>query len=237
MDRVRTCLVLLALGVSTVTTPSAATQVGVTAFGGYNTYSMEDVNDFINFLNTDPGFLGGTGYSLDDISSGWGYGAGLRVRPSGDKIVIGLDYERLMASSELEVFDASLTLDVPANAFTGTVFYFFPSTSRARFGLGAGVGYYSSSGELVGEDSGSSESIDVEGSGVGFHGVGAVDIGISSTVHFEGSAGYRMAKTSDVKVGDVEITNSAGDDASIDWSGLMTRLGFTFYFGGGSTAP
>ena len=237
MSRVGVCLVLLAFAVAATPVPSVATQFGVTVFGGYNTYSMEDVNDFIDLLNNDPDFLGGTGYSLDDISSGWGYGAGLRIRPTGNKLVIGLDYERLMASSELEVLDASLTMDVPANAITGTLFYFFPSTSRARFGLGGGLGYYSSSGELVGEDSSSSQSIDVEGSGVGFHGVGAVDIGISPTVHFEASAGYRLAKTSDVEVAGVKVMNSGGDDASIDWSGLMSRLGLTFYFGGGSETP
>jgi hypothetical protein len=214
----------------------AETQFGIAVFGGYNSYGMEDVNDFIDFANDS--LLGGSGYALDEISSGFSYGAGVRIRPSGDKLMVALDYEHLMADTDLEVGTASVELGVPANAFTGTLFYFFPSSSRARFGLGAGVGYYSSSGSLEAEDGGVGFEIDIEGSSIGFHGLAALDVAISPVVHFEGAAGYRLAETTELEIGDEEVPNSDGDDASIDWSGLMSRLGLTFYFGsGGSSSP
>ena len=120
-------------------TPARAeTQFGVAGFAGYNSYGMDDANELIDEVND---ALFGTGYSMDEISSGFGFGGGLRLRPS-PSVMIALDYERLGASSDLSIFDFSFELDVPASAFTGTALYLFPSTSRARFGVGAGLGYY-----------------------------------------------------------------------------------------------
>ena len=211
----------------------AEVQVGVSVFGGYNSYGMEDVNDFIDAINDG---LAGSGYEMDEISSGWGYGAGLRLRPSGT-ILLALDYERLTASSELSVFGGTAKLDAPANAFMGTVFYLFPSASRARIGVGAGLGYYTSSGSVGADSSGVGFELDMEGSGIGFHGLAAVDVGISPTVHLEGMAGYRLAETGDLEVAGETAYNADGEEAVLDWSGFMSRLGLTFYFGAGSPAP
>jgi hypothetical protein len=213
----------------------AQTRFGIAVFGGFNGHSMDDVNEFIEAVNDS--VLGGTGFAMDQVKDSWSYGAGVRIRPSGDKLMIALDYERLMAQSELDVFSGSVELDVPASAFTGTAFYFFPSTSRARFGLGAGIGYYTSSGSFGAEDSGVGFEVDVEGSGVGFHGLGAVDVALSPAVHLEGAAGYRFAETSDLEIAEEKVYTPDGDEASIDWSGFMSRLGLTFYFGPGAGSP
>lgn len=218
-----------------VTSPlaRAETLFGVSVFGGYDSYSMDDANELIGEVND---ALAGSGYEMDEISSGFAYGAGIRIRPSGP-LRFALDYERLNASSELSIFDFNFKLDVPANAFTGTAVYVFPSTSRARFGLGAGVGYYNCSGSLSADSSGVGVEADVEGSGVGFHGVGALDVAMSPVVHLEGMAGYRFAQTSDVEVAGETAFNSDGEEATIDWSGFMSRVGLTFYFGAGAPAP
>jgi hypothetical protein len=229
---------LLALAISFLLLPvpepaGAETQFGVSVFGGYNSYAMDDANELVDQVND---ALAGTGYSMDEISSGFAYGGGVRIRPS-TSLMIALDYERLNASSELSIFDFDFELEVPADAFTGTLIYLFPSTSRARFGIGAGLGYYSSSGSLSADSSGVGIETDVEGSGIGFHGLGALDLAVSPVVHLEGMAGYRFAQTSDIEVAGDTAYNSEGEEATLDWSGFMSRVGLTFYFGAGAPSP
>ena len=215
-------------------TPShAETQFGIAGFAGYNSYAMGDANDLIDTIDD---ALEGTGYDMDEISSGWGFGGGLRVKPS-PKFLLAFDYERLNASSELEIFDSGFELDVPANAFTGTAVYLFPSASKAQFGLGAGVGYYKSSGSAGFDSSGVSIEADVEGSGVGFHGAGFADFAISPVVHLEAMAGYRLAETGEVEIAGDTAFNAEGDEATLDWGGFMSRVGLSFYFGGGTASP
>lgn len=226
-------VIAIALLIVAPTTLHAETQFGIAAFAGYNSYSMDDANELIDEIND---ALAGSGYSMDEISSGFAFGGGVRIRPSS-QMMIALDYERLNASSDLSIFDFGFELSVPANAFTGTAFYYFPSTSRARFGVGAGLGYYTSSGSLSADSSGVGVEADVEGSGIGFHGLAAVDVAISPVVHLEGAGGYRFAETSDVEVADETAYNAEGDEATLDWSGFMSRIGLTFYFGAGASSP
>ena len=225
----RALLPLLALG-SLATVPShahAKTRAGVALFGGFHNYTMTDVNQtFIAPLNNYLGLVD----ALKDIKSGWGVGSGLRVRPSS-ALLIALDYERLFARSDFTTFMLAFRVDTPANAFTLTSTYLFPSSGKGRFGIGLGLGYYRSAGSIGIDTLGVATRTDLVGSGVGFHGLVSFDTEISPNVHFEGNGGFRYAKTTDVKVEDVTILNADGSKATIDWSGLMTRAGLTFYFG------
>ena len=230
--------VLIAIAALLLTAPApirAETRFGIAGFAGYNTYNMDDMNDVIDDVND---LLTGSGYEVDEITSGFSFGAGVRIRPSAP-FLIALDYERLNTSTDLSLFDLSFELDVPANAFTGTAIYLFPSESRARFGIGAGLGYYSSSGSFSADSSSVGVEADVEGSGIGFHGVGAVDVAVSPTVHLEGMAGYRIAETDDLEVAGSPLFTTEGEEATLDWGGFMSRLGLTLYFGAGagSQAP
>jgi hypothetical protein len=58
-----------------------------------------------------------------------------------------------------------------------------------------------------------------------------MDLALSPTAHLEANVGYRYAKTTDLEIAGTKQTTSDGDDAALDWSGLMTRLGIAFYFG------
>jgi hypothetical protein len=206
----------------------ASTSMGLALFAGYNEYAMSDVNQEIVLpINQ---YLFGTGYTIEEITGGWGVGAGLRVRPA-ERLLIALDYERLTAGSDLTIFAQRLDLDTSANSFAATLTYYFPSSSRARFGLGAGAGYYISAGSVGIDTSGVKSTTDLHGNGVGFHGVLALDAGISPNVHFEGIAGYRYAKTTDVEIEGETLYTGSGEKARLDWSGVMSRVGLTFYFG------
>lgn len=228
----RAALVLAVLS-ATLFLPShalASGQWGISGFAGYHTYSMSDLNDEvvapINVL------LSGTGFSMDEITSGIGFGGGLRYRSPGN-LVVGVDYERLDGSTELSVPGGSFEITTPADAISATLVYFFPSESKARFGLGGGLGYYSSSGEVRVYDSTTlqEETESLEGSGFGVHGVGAMDLTFSPAVHLEANVGYRYAKTTDLVIAGIQAQTANGDDATLDWSGLLTRVGITFYFG------
>lgn len=235
MDRIRTCFVVLAVGAMLgigLVPAEAANQFGVSVFGGFQTYSMEDVNDDIQAANA---FLG---TNFDEVSDGAGYGAGLRMRTSGP-VTFSLDYMRLTGSTSDSGDDGIIAYDIdydlPANAIVLGATYLFPSESRARFGLSGGIGYYMADASLhaMVSDGSTTEVLDAEGSGngVGFHGAGTVDVLLSPVVHLEASLGYRVAKSGDLEVDYPDGTGETWQDYQVDWSGLMSKVGFSFYFG------
>ena len=235
MDRVRTSVVLLAFVAVLGLGPSqaeGASQFGVAAFGGFQTYSMEDVNDDIQDTND---FLG---TSIDEVGNGVGFGAGLRMRTSGP-VVLSLDYMRLTGGSSDSGDDGvasyEIDYDVPANAFVLGATYLFPSASKARFGISGGLGYYMADASLKLSATDGINSISEEatgsGSGVGFHGAGTVDFMLSPVAHLEASLGYRFAKSGDLEVEYDDGSSETLEDYQVDWSGLMSKVGFAFYFG------
>ncbi|HEY6572643.1 MAG TPA: hypothetical protein VI198_04925 [Candidatus Eisenbacteria bacterium] len=207
---------------------------GISGFGGYNSYKMDDVNDQIDLTNADPDVTA-AGISMDKISNGLSLGGGLHAWVTKD-FLCSLEYERLMASSKDEGNSGgspvTVELKVPANAFLLTGAYLFPSTSKARFGLGAGLGYYSTSGTLEISAPGITLSDEAKGNGIGFHLLGVMDYAASSQVHLGVRAGYRMAKTSDLEdsTGD-KLENVDGSKSQADWSGVMARVGLTLLLG------
>ena len=111
-----------------------------------------------------------------------------------------------------------------ANAFEATAGYYFPSSTPARFGLGAGIGYYSLGGEI----NSSTSTLKLEGSTVGFHVMGLMEWTVKPGFAITGSAGYRVADIKDTKVDNV----SATPEMSTDYSGMTLRAGFAFYLPG-----
>jgi len=207
---------------------------GITVFGGYNSYAMDDVNDAIDDLNADPDVTA-AGISVDKISSGIGVGGGIQVWAGGD-FLLSAEYERLMASTKDEGdvggTPVSVELKVPANAFVLTGAYMFPATSKARFGSGAGLGYYSTSGTQEFSAPPLTFSEEATGSGMGYHILGVMDYEASKSVHLGIRVGYRIAETSDLEDSDGDKSlNLDGSEATADWSGVMSRVGLTFLFG------
>jgi len=145
-------------------------------------------------------------------------------------LVLSLDYERLNSSSsasgDIGGVGYNLDFDLPANAFVAGATYYFPSASSTRFGITGGIGYYSASGTLEASSGGLTERQDVSGNGVGFHGGGALDMTLSSSAHLEAMAGYRIAKT-----GDLEFDGVTSPGEAAEYSGFMSRAGFSFFFG------
>jgi hypothetical protein len=224
-------LLLAALAAPASTCLAGRTLWGVGAFGSYNTYAMSDVNDEIDAINV---LLELAGLSpMDNVKSGIGYGGGLRAIFS-DKVMVSLDYERLTGDTSVTDGVDRLEYDLPCDAVLATVAYRFPGSGKARFGLGGGLGYYSSAASISVDAASIGESVtgDITGSGIGFHGVGLVDVALSPAVHLEAQAGYRYGKTGDVSIEAAGLSQEI-PDYSLDWSGFMSRVGLAIYFGAG----
>ena len=96
--------------------------------------------------------------------------------------------------------------------------------------MSCGIGYYMADGslKLTASDGVNSVTLtgDASGNGIGFHGAGALEMSLSPTVHLDAMVAYRVAKT-----GDLEVDGSTLSNYSAEWSGLMSRAGFSLYFG------
>ena len=209
--------VLLAMGcVTAVVAQASAATVGGEAFGAFSTLSMKDWNDRVVAQANQ------SGGNMDKFSDGYGGGLGLRVWPNSNWMLSGT-WEPLFVSREEKVSGDKANLK--ANAFEATAGYFFPSSTPARFGLGAGLGIYSLGGEIT---SSSSSDVKLEGSTVGFHFMGLMEWKMKPGFALTGSAGYRVAKIKDTKVDN----QSATPELATDYSGLMLRGGVAFYLPG-----
>lgn len=198
--------------------------LGVNVSTGYQTYSLADANSEI--LEGSPLLPG----ARVDVDGGLALAAGLRLAIS-EKIVVGIGIERLLASTDGE---GSLSgqrytydLQLPANALTATGTFFPLKGARARAGIGGGLGYYRSDGEVKVENSGTEVKSQLRGDGFGAHALVTSEIGLGKRFCAEVSAGYRSARTSDVEL--KGPTGAKQYDSHIDWSGLSTNIGLTYY--------
>ena len=171
---------------------------------------MSDWKDVVSQVNA-------SGGSMDDPTSSWGGGLGLRLWPNSTLMIAGT-WEPIFLTRKEDTSGDKLNLN--ANSFQLTGGYFFPSAGNAKFGLGAGLGFYSLAGKIE-----SAPNIDLSGSTVGFHFMGMESGRSARGFAVTGTAGYRIAKISDTKFDDV----SSSPKTETDYSGLMLRAGLAFY--------
>ncbi len=201
-----------------VSAPAAAATVGGEVFGAFSTHNMKDWNDRVVAPANQ------SGGDMQEFGTGYGGGLGMRMWPNSSWM-ISASWEPMYVSREEKVSGDVARLN--ANAFEATAGYFFPTSSPARFGLGAGLGVYSLSGEIT---SSSSNDIKLEGSTVGFHMMGLAEWTVRPGFALTGNAGYRVANIKDTKVDNT----SATPELATDYSGLMLRAGVAFYLPGSS---
>lgn len=209
--------VLAVLGVLAMAMPvsASAATFGGEVYGAFNTHSMKDWNDAIDLANTG-------GSNFDNVSSDFTGGLDLRMWTSPNWM-FSAGWEPLFLSTE-DSANPGDELSLNANAFTATGAYFFPSSSNAKYGIGAGLGYYVNSGSLK---STGSPDIDIQGSGIGFHFLGMGEWTVSPGFSVTAASGYRVAKLSDSKLSDG--TTEVDSPYDNDYSGFMGRVGLAFY--------
>jgi hypothetical protein len=225
---------LLGIGIASFQPCLAATadrtkHLTVSAFGGYQTYAMSDVNSAIR--STLASFPGSQA-DKSEIKNGAGFGGALRLWPS-ERVFASLEFQRLLASNSGRGSylgsNYTVDLDVPASSVTMSAGYVPRPGSALRFGLCGGVGYYVTTGHIVTKGSGVNDTSHLEGSGFGAHGFGLLMKRITGKLDLEVDAGYRYAKTTDVTANGSRIRNADGSLAKIDWSGFMGRAGLVFW--------
>jgi hypothetical protein len=193
-----------------MTPASAAPTFGGELFGAYNSYAMTDVNEQIQLANQNDGS------TFDELSGSFTGGLGLRTWANTNWL-FSASWEPLPSKTE----SGTTTLDMNANSFQVNGAYFFPSSStKARYGIGAGLGYYLLNGKI--EDTGSTE--DIGGNGVGFQVFGLSEWQVSPGFAVTGTAGYRNA---DFEIESENIAELHGRGAT--YSGFMGRVGMAFY--------
>jgi hypothetical protein len=206
----------------------SAPKVYIAFFGGPQKYGMSEVNNEIRHGNEE---VEGSGFVVNEIAGGAGFGAGIRVWPSG-KLGLLFDFMRLAASTSKEAridgMPVAVDIKLPASALSATAGY-FKTSHRVRYGLGAGVGYYICNGKVEARVGTERTSSDVTGKGPGFHVLAMGDIRASS-LHFEAAIGYRAAKTNLQDEGGKDVLGEDGSRLRADWSGLLTRFGFSIPF-------
>src|SRR6185369_14590558 len=138
MSRMRIAVLAAVAVMAFATAPAFAMTVGGEVFGAFSTYSMNDWNDRV----IDP--ANNSGANFDNLSGGIGGGLGLRMWPNSNWM-LAATWEPMFESTKDDASSTEFKLN--GNSFQGTAGYFFPSTGPAKFGLGAGVGFYQLNGE------------------------------------------------------------------------------------------
>jgi hypothetical protein len=205
---------LLAAAVAVPAVPAHAMTWGADVFGAFNTHSMGDVNDAIDNSNSN------LGTNYDNVNNSFGGGIGLRVKPNASWMFEGT-WEPLFPSTEDKNVSGD-KINLNANSFQLTGTYWLPSQATNKFGIAAGLGYYTLNGKI--EQVGF-PNVDVSGTGVGFHILGTGEWEVSPGFGFFGSAGYRMAKIDDTQFDD----QSTDPKSETDFSGFTARAGLAFY--------
>lgn len=209
-------LSVLAVAVAVSCGPSLASAAtwGAGVHGSFNTHTMQDWNDALDAAND-------SGSEFENVGNDFTGGIDLRMWATPNWL-FSAGWEPLFLNTEDNVSGQELSLN--AQAFTATGAYFFPSSSKAKYGLGAGLGYYMNSGELKDP---SSPTIDIQGGGVGFHFMGLGEWTMSPGMSFTGTAGYRIAKLTNSELTDG--TTTADSPYDNEYSGFMARAGLSFY--------
>jgi len=204
---------------------------GAEVFGAFNTYSMEKVNDDLDAFNA----TGGA--SFDNITNGFTGGLGVRLWANPNWLLTA-GWEPLFSETKSSVPDADglgnpgeVRLNLNGNSVQAGAAYFFPPQGSARYGIGAGVGYYFLSGEYEeAVTGGASLTEKIKGNTVGFHFLGMGEWTVSPGFGITAAGGYRIAKVDKPEIGGVE-----DPDAEADYSGFMGRVGLSFYLPSGSS--
>lgn len=216
-------------------------RVDIAIHVGSQHYKMSDVNQVVAARNEEIARLPGissTGLKLPELTGGSAVGAGIRVWPK-ENIVILADYASLKGSSDDKVPITSTPgspelkaqVSAPAQSVGLTVGYFFYQP-KSWFRLGAGVGgaYYICNGRSGLTLTILHEAASLHGTGVGGHAMALGEIRVSNQIHFELAAGYRVAKTGHLTDQGAEVLVN-GSPVKADYTGGFARFGLSVPFG------
>ena len=180
--------------------------LGVRAFGGYNTYAMDDANDIRRGLQISPS-------QFTTPKDGPSFGVGAELAWSR-WLAFAFSYERLIVGRMAEVNGEKMRL--PANALLLEAELRRRLRPLWRIGAGGGVGYYQLGEEI--ESPGTERDFEGDSFGGQAFALGEWEMTPAASIGLD--LGYRWAL---VPVGKVNH-QSPPFDIDVDYSGLNTRL-------------
>jgi hypothetical protein len=230
--RTSVAIVAVLVAVVVVSTAQGASSVRpwLAGHGSWSTYSMQDVNrDIGGFIDEVNAELPWDVLSMDEVHNGFGFGLDAGVDLG--KVSFGAGYERLLASTTSAV-DLLLPLEgfptielgykVPATAFRALAEYRLPTHGPLGARLGIAGGIVSVVGEASVTVSVSNLRLPIyTGKGPLFEAYGCGEWWAAPRFAVSASLGYRYAKVNEPKVDGVKATGF-----SVDYSGVLVRVGF-----------
>jgi hypothetical protein len=232
--RFRTARVALAALLATTTivtaSPAHAFRLGLTILGSVGGVAMSDLNDAISLLNLqyDDDMQP---VSFDAVETATSYGVGLHS-PIGTRLFVGVEWERLVASSGVGGPLDRNTIAADADILRASVAVDLIPENKFRFGFEGGVGYLASRAEqTIFVDDEKVLATDLDGNGTAYNASMFWAIPATPSLEFAVSLGYRWAKIDNL---DHELTTNIPDAepqplSSLDWSGVYGRAQVTIY--------
>lgn len=201
---------------------------------GFSTFTMSDVNaEMIKPVNDSAATFGASG-KLNEINSGLTLGGGAQYGIV-DNLLIGLELEYLMAGSKTDfsLMGSTNTVEIslPLLAIGGFIKGVLPLDEKLLLTGGVGVDSLSLSGKISSSGAGGSASSDIKGSGLGVRLLVGGQYFLMENFSLGLDLGYRIAKIPEIKdEHDNVAIKSNGEKATVDYSGLIARLGVGFFF-------
>jgi hypothetical protein len=173
---------------------------------------------------------------FDSIDSGVSYGLGLHS-PLGERLLVGLEWERLVASTDVGGPLDKNTIDASADVYGASATLDFLPKSKFRFGLEGGLGYLSSrAAQTIFANDVQILKSDLGGSSAAYRLSLAFGAPATSSLDFSVGLGWRWASVSGLGAGltsNVRETQTAPPVFhaldSLNWSGVYGRAAVTVF--------
>ena len=204
--------------------------------GGYNTYDMSTVNEYLDSVNEEFGTN-----AFEHLDSGGSFGVALGWIQTR-RLATSVGYERLSATVESSSPDVVMKIKAPANVISFQLAY-----ALARLGpvipfVRGGAGFLWNNGYLeYRNEFGNDIRHDFNGSTITFEGLVGAEVRLNDRFGLNLAGGYRFGNISAAKW---DATNFGGygtfDGPGFDYTGVVVRvglrIGLNWEFGGSADA-
>jgi hypothetical protein len=207
----------------------------LTVFGTVGGFDMTSLNDVLKILNEEYA-ADQQPVRFDPIDTGVSWGLGLHS-PFGERLLVGLEWERLAASTDVGGPLDKNTIHADADVYLASVTVDFLPPSTFRFGFEGGLGYLSSrAAQTIFVNDVQVLKTELDGSSASYRASLTFGVPATSSLDFSVSLGWRWARIGDL--GGQLTTNIRETPASppvfheldsLDWSGVYGRAAVTFF--------
>ncbi len=210
---------------------AGSTQAGMSvepwihAAGGYNGYSLEDVNNEIQMYNEESGLKG------DELTGGFGAQGELGLRLAR-RFMFGIGLKRMTGSTSVSASWGSIEFNLPCNSTYGLAGVSLPLSPKLSVGLLGSIGSIKTNGKVTLTEVGyGSGYVELDGSGDYLEGRLSLLYEFSPNFCIVPAIGYRSAEIEEIKIQDITIRNPNGSNYTLDHSGLSLQIGIAVFFG------